>query len=171
MPAFAAVPENPKAAKLYAEALKSLRLFDALAARNLLKKALVVDPNDPLIRAALADTLSILGYDLKAQDEARRAFELSGNLPREQQLLIEALDAELSNDWDRAMKMYHALLVFYPKNFEISLRMALSLTHSGKAHRALELLEGLRKLPPPASEDPRIDLAEALAADALRISC
>ena len=166
-PAFSSVPNDPRAATMYAEALNSLKLFDALAARNLLHKALTIDPNDPLLNAALADTLSILGYDGKAQEASKRAFDLSVNLPREEQLLIEGLFHELSNDWEKAMTLYHSLRVFFPTNVEIGLRQALAQTHAGRGKLALATLEAMRKLPAPANEDARIDLAEALAGDAL----
>lgn len=166
-PAFSSIPNNPKAASMYADALNSLRLFDALAARNLLHKALTIDTNDPLLHSGLADTLSILGYDEKAREEAKRAFELCGSLPREEQLLIEGLYHELSNDWDKAMSLYHSLRVFFPTNLEIGLRLAMAQAHAGRGKLAQATLEAMRKLPPPACDDPRIDMSEALAADSL----
>ena len=166
-PAFSSTPGNPKAAALYAEALNSLRLFDALAARNVLHKALGMDAEDPLLHSALADTLSILGYDEKAREEAKRAHELSGKLPREEQILIEGLYHELSNDWEKAMTLYHSLRVFFPTNLEIGLRLAMAQAHAGHPKRAQATLEAMRKLPAPVSDDPRIDMAEALAADSL----
>ena len=62
-----AVPSNPEAERLYAEGLARLRAFDALAARSRLEKAIAADPNHALSYAALAESLSILGYDLAAQ--------------------------------------------------------------------------------------------------------
>ena len=166
-PAFSSVPNDTRAATMYAEALNSLRLFDALAARNLLHKALTIDAQDPLLHAALADTLSILGYDEKAHEAAKRAFELCSGLPREEQLLIEGLYHELSNDWEKAMSLYHSLRVFFPTNVEIGLRLAMAQSHAGKGKQAQATLEAMRRLPSPVNEDPRIDMAEALAADAL----
>ena len=166
-PAFTSVPSNPKVAELYSQAINSLRIFDALAARNLLHKALTVDVNDPLVHSALADTLSILGYDEKAKDEARRAYELCKVLPREEQMLIEGLYHELSNDWDKAMGLYHSLRVFFPTNLEVGLRLAMAQGHAGRGKQSLATLEAMRKLHPPLCDDPRIDLAEAIASNAL----
>ncbi|HSP07781.1 MAG TPA: tetratricopeptide repeat protein [Acidobacteriota bacterium] len=166
-PAFSSTPSDPRAASMYAEALNSLKLFDALAARNLLHKAMGIDPNDPLLHSALAETLSILGYDEKAREEAKHAFDLCGHLAREEQILIEGLFHELSNDWEKAMTLYHSLRVFFPTNLEIGLRLAMAQTHAGHGKKAQVTLTAMQKLPPPVNEDPRIDMTEALAADSL----
>ena len=76
----AAVAGNPEAAKLYFQGLAKLRQFEALAAREILQKATKADPNYPLAHLGLAAAWSALGYDPKATDEARTAFDLSANL-------------------------------------------------------------------------------------------
>ncbi len=166
-PAFSAHPANPKAAKFYAEALESLRIMDAFAARSSLHKAVASDPGDPLIHAALADALSILGHTDKAREEARIAFGQSAKLPREMNLMIEGMYREFSHDWDKAIQIYRSLLVFYPNNFGCAFRLANVLTQSGRAREALNVLEGMRQLGNEHSEDPRIDFADAVASDAL----
>src|SRR5260370_5681834 len=86
------LPSNLEAARLYAEGLQKLRLFDALAARDLLEKAVALDPGHAPTRSALAQAWATLGYDDKAKEQARRALELSpkgsGKLSREDRLLI-----------------------------------------------------------------------------------
>src|SRR5207248_6555509 len=71
------VPANPDAARLYAEGLAKLQVFDALAARNLLEKAIAADPSHALSHSALAQSWSALGYDAKAQQEAKNALDRS----------------------------------------------------------------------------------------------
>jgi eukaryotic-like serine/threonine-protein kinase len=87
----ASLPAGPEAARWYAEGLAKLRSFDILSARDLLEKASAADPKHPLVRAALATAWSSLGYDGKAGEEARKAFDLSGNLPREERLSVEEI--------------------------------------------------------------------------------
>ncbi|HSE41722.1 MAG TPA: tetratricopeptide repeat protein [Acidobacteriota bacterium] len=166
-PAFSATPSDPKAAKHYAEALESLRIMDAFAARNLLHKAVAIDPADPLIHAALAETLAILGHTEKAREEAKIAYGQSANLPREMNLLIEGMYREFSNDWDKAIQIYRSLLVFYPDHFACSFRLAMVLTQSGRGQEAQTVLDALKRSGGEDAEDPRIDFAEALAADSL----
>ena len=59
------------------------------------------------------------------------------------------------------------LFNFSPDNLEYGLRLAGTQTRAGKGNDALATIEGLRKLPAPLHEDPRIDLAEAAAAASL----
>jgi len=54
----ASTPSTLAATQLYAQGLEKLRVFDALGARDLLQKALALDPNYPLAHAALADAWS-----------------------------------------------------------------------------------------------------------------
>src|SRR5262249_13055541 len=76
----ASLPSNPDATRFYAEGLARMRGFDALGARDLLQKAIVSEPDFALGHSALADAWVALGYDAKGQEEARRAYDLSGKL-------------------------------------------------------------------------------------------
>lgn len=157
-------PSSPGAARLYAEGLARLRLFDALAARDLLKKAVAAEPGYPLTHAALADAWATLGYDEDAKEEARKASELSERLSREDRLAVEGGYREATGEWEKAIEIYRTLWGFFPDNLEYGLRLARAQTSGGKGREAMRTLESLRKLPPPASGDPRIDLGEAEAA-------
>lgn len=163
----AALPSDPEAARLYAEGLKKLRVFDAVAARDLLRKAVTADPNHALAHSALAEAWSDLGYDTKAREEAKKAFDLSSQLSREDQLLVEGRYRELNTEWDKAIKVYASLWEVYPDNLDYGLRLADLQTSAGKGQDALATIEELRKMPAPSRDDPRIDLAEATAAKSL----
>src|SRR5260370_8043427 len=76
-----ALPSKSEAAKLYSEGLTRLRVFDALAARDLLRKAVATEPDFALSHAALAQAWAQLGYDENAKAEAKKQFDLSPNLP------------------------------------------------------------------------------------------
>src|SRR6202023_2265212 len=83
----ASLPSNRDAARLYSEGLARLRVFDALEARDLLQRAIAADPKYSLAHSALAEAWSRMGYDKKAQQEARQAYELAANLSREDKLV------------------------------------------------------------------------------------
>jgi hypothetical protein len=68
---------NSEAARLYAEGLAKLRVFEALAARDLLVKAVAAEPGYRLAHSALAAAWSALGYDGKDKEESTLAFNLS----------------------------------------------------------------------------------------------
>jgi len=158
--ARAAFPVDPQATRLYAEGLAALRVFDAVAARSLLEKAAVLDPKHPQTHAALAAAWSALGYDTKASTEARRAFELSTGLPREERLSIQGRHLEAEKKWDDAVEAYRTLWGYFSDNVEYGLRLAAVQIRAGRPADALATVAALRALPAPSSEDPRIDLAE-----------
>ena len=163
----AALPSNLRAARLYSEGLDKLRVFDALAARALLEKAVADDPNHALAHSALAEAWSALGYDTKSVDEAKRAMDFSTNLSREQRLWVEGRYRQAAKEWDKAIGIYQTLFNFFPDNLEYGLRLAATQTSAGKGKDALATSEMLHKLPSPLGDDPRIDLAEADAAGSL----
>lgn len=157
----ASYPESPEAARLYAQGLARLQLFDAIHGRDLLEKAVVADPRYPQAHAALGQAWSALGYEGRAEYEAQTAFQLSGNLSREDRLRVEGMYREIKQEWGVAQQIYQTLFDFFPDNLEYGLRLAQVETNSGKFHEAMTTLNALRKLPPPDGDDPRIDLMES----------
>lgn len=84
------LPKDPEAARLYAEGLAKVRFFDAQGALPLLQNAVAKEPAFPLAHTALSSAYEVLGYDAKASEEAKKAVDLSGGLPREERLFVEA---------------------------------------------------------------------------------
>lgn len=161
-----ALPSQPQAARLYWEGLARLRVFDALTARDLFSKAVAADPNFALAHSELANAWTQLGYASNARTEAKKAFDLSGNLPREQRLLIEARYREASGDWAKATEIYRALFEFFPDNLDYGLALAADQVNAGNAREAAGTVAALRTLPLSLSDDPRIDLASDRASEA-----
>lgn len=159
------LPRNPEAARMYAEGLAKLRLFDALAARNLLEKAVALEPSSALGHSALASAWSVLGYDAQAKAEAAKAFDLCANLPRAERLLIEGRYREASRDCEGAIEIYRALVEFFPDNLDYGLALAGAQVRGGRGKDALATAATLKSLPSPLRDDPRIDFAAANAAE------
>ncbi|HSK81348.1 MAG TPA: tetratricopeptide repeat protein [Thermoanaerobaculia bacterium] len=157
-------PANPEATRLYAEGLARLRTFDFRTALETLEKAAEADPGSAIIRSAISQAWSGLGYDVRAAEEAEKAVRLAASLPKEERLAIEARYREAKKQWDEASEIYQSLWTFYPDNLEYGLRLAHTQTVGGFTKKSLETIAVLRRLPPPAGNDPRIDLAEALNA-------
>jgi tetratricopeptide (TPR) repeat protein/tRNA A-37 threonylcarbamoyl transferase component Bud32/TolB-like protein len=162
----AALPSSPEAARLYSEGLNKLRLFDPVGARDLLLRAVAADPDSALAHSSLSAAWSALGYDGKASEEAKTAYDLAADLPQEERLLIEGRYLETVQDWSRAAEIYWNLWSLFPDNLDYGLRLAAAQTAAGKVDEALATATALRGLPPPSNEDTRIDLAEAMAAGA-----
>jgi tetratricopeptide (TPR) repeat protein len=163
----ASLPAHPQAARLYAEGLGRLRLLDAPAARTLLEKAVALEPGFAPAHTALSSAWEALGHDAQARAHAARAFDLSADLPQRERLLAEARFREAGREWDAAIAAYRSLAALEPDEVEHGLRLSGAQTAAGRSQDALATVEAVRRLAPPASEDPRIDLAEALAAAAL----
>jgi eukaryotic-like serine/threonine-protein kinase len=162
----ASLPSNRETARLYSEGLARLRVLDALEARDLLQQAVAADPQFSLAHSALAEAWSRLGYDKKAQQEARQAYELSANLSREERLVVEGRYRDIDHEYEKAIQVYRTLFTLFPDNLDYGLKLAAVQVRGGKGHDALATVESLRKTARPASEDPRIELAEAAAWDA-----
>ena len=159
----ASLPANPEAARRYAQGLDRLRVFDALAARDLLQDAVAADPKFPLAHSALAEAWSRLGYEKKAQQEARHGYELAAMLSREEKLLVEGRYRQIGHENDKAIEVYRSLFTLFPDNLDYGLKLAAAQSLGNKGRDALATVESLRKLAAPASADPRIDLAEKSA--------
>ncbi len=164
---IASIPANPDAARPYSEGLKKLHSFDTLAAIPLLEQAIKVAPKYPLIHADLAGAWAELGHDAQAQEEAKKAFDLSRNLSPDKQSLIEGRYREATHEWDKAVAIYRALWIRFPEQPEFGFRLAAAQTAAGKGNDALATLDGLRKLQSPQSPDPRIEIQAAEAYDTL----
>ena len=157
----ASLPSNPEAQRLYSEGLAKLRVVDVQAAHELLEQAVSADPSYALGHSALADAWAAMGYDQKAQEESKKARNLSSGLSHEERLWIEGRDWELNRKWDKAVDIYRSLFEFFPDNIEYGLRLAAAQRQARTVDEALSTLRALRSLPSPNRDDPRIDLEQA----------
>ncbi len=165
--ANAAAPSKPEALQRYAEGLAKLRAFDLLEARDQLQKAVALEPDYALAHAALANAWQLLGYDKNAEEEAKKAVDLSAGLSQADRRAIEARYREIAAEWDKAAKIYGSLWDFYNDEPKFALEEAHAQAEAGRATEALTTLDSLRKADSRAQDDPRIDYEEALAADKL----
>ena len=165
---LASMPVSPEGARFYALGITKLRDFDARAARDLLQQAVAADPKFPLAHAALASAWSQLGYEQKRKEEAKRALDFSANLPRVEKLQVEGDYYESLPDHEKAASTYSALFELFPDNVDYGLQLAYAENAANHKTQGLETVARLRRIPPPASDDPRIDLAEARVLPATR---
>jgi tRNA A-37 threonylcarbamoyl transferase component Bud32/TolB-like protein len=155
----ASLPSSPEAARLYAEGLAKLRVFDEVSARDLLERAVGAEPGHALAHSALAAAWSGLGYDARALSESKKAFELSNDLSRETRLLVEGRYRAMNNEWAKAVEIYRSLYTFFPDNLDYGLQLARAQSRSGKPAEALATIAALEKAFPDAGA--RVALAEA----------
>ena len=158
--ARAALPSNEQAIRFYVDGKQRLWAFDSSLARDLLKKAIAADPAFPLSHAALSEAWQRLGYQLKARSEAERARALSNQLGPEERMQIDAQFYSAEANRQKAIEAYKALFTRFPDDLNYGLSLADEQRHVS-ADDALRTLTALRRLPPSASKDPRIDLLES----------
>lgn len=159
--AFAGLPEDAEAARLYSEALELLRGSDPAEARIRLEQAVRREPTNALLHSALSSAWEAEGYRSRAAQSAQRAFELSTQLPQEDRLVVEGHFRELEGDWTAAAEIYTRLWEFFPDDLDYGLRLVAAQNNARRPDLAVASIDRLRGLPVPLSEDPRIDLAEA----------
>ncbi len=152
-----------EASRLHAEGIARLRLFDARGAEPFLRKAAERAPDDPLLHTDHAEALWRLGRDPEARAAARAAFERLEGLPREERLAAEGKLHEVLGETKEAIEALRALRRLYPDDLEYGLQLAAVQAESGDAKGSLATVAELRKLPAPAGDDVRLDLAEARA--------
>lgn len=158
-----AVPRDPRAAKLYSEALDHLHRAEPLPARDRLVEAARMTPDNALVQLALSTAWQGLGYEAQAREAASRAFELSRDLDREERLTIEGRYRETLGDWTAAAAAYEALWDYRPDNLEYGLRLAAAQLAAFRGPDALATVVEMRQLPSPLGDDLRIDLTESRA--------
>ncbi len=151
---------------LYYEGLRLLRRFEAQAAREVLERSLVDEPGQPLALAALSEAWSALGHGERAAELARRAYERSGTLPREQRLWLEAQSLTLARRWEAAAEVYRTLWQGSPATLEYGLHLARAQVQAPRPAEAEQTVADIRRRGGPGYEDPRLDLVEARAARA-----
>jgi serine/threonine protein kinase/tetratricopeptide (TPR) repeat protein/TolB-like protein len=163
--ARAAFPANLEATRLYAEGLARLRELDAVRAQELLDQAVALEPGNPMIHTALAASWTALGYDQRAMASAQRAFDVSKGLGREARLNVEGNLHIAKKDWPKAIEVYRTLSGFFADNVEYALRLAEVQSSGGRHKDALATIESAR--PKLTQPDPRLDVAESVAASSL----
>ena len=113
-PAGLSPGESRRGAAIRRGAGQAAVVQDAQAAGSLFDRAVAADPKHALTHSGLAATWSQLGYDERAKNSARRAFELSANLTREDRLLVEGRYHQAMNQHLDAVKTYQTLYGFFP---------------------------------------------------------
>jgi tetratricopeptide (TPR) repeat protein len=159
--------KNTRAIQLYSDGLQKLRAYDLPAARDLLEKAVQADPEFAKAHAALATSWSELGYDSKAIDEAKKAFDLSTNLPLKERFIAEATYRQMNSEWDRAIEIFRDLRNYYKDETDYAFALAKVQTDAQRGNEAIATLADFRNANNDAAGDPRLDYLEAVANESL----
>jgi serine/threonine protein kinase/tetratricopeptide (TPR) repeat protein len=116
---FKPTSTSVQALREYNEGLQFLRQGNNLEAQKSLLAATNDDPQFAEAYSRLAESYSALGYDNEAEQSARRAVELSQNLPLAQRYFIEASRARIAKDNQKAIAAYQNLEKSFPDNLDV----------------------------------------------------
>jgi eukaryotic-like serine/threonine-protein kinase len=163
----ASLSSNAEALKNFSEARGKIRNFDIRGATILLQKAIVADSEFAQAHSLLSEAWAELGFETKAQQEAKTALDLSTKLSADARGLIKARYYETTRDWDNAIQQYASLWTLYPDDPEYGLLLAKAQIAGGKSQAALTTLEQVRRKTLPVGLAARVHLAAADAQDAL----
>ncbi len=127
---------SPAALRDYSQGLQFLRDGKNLDAVKAFQSATTDDPEFALAYSRLADADSDLGYDGAAEQAARKAVDLSTQLPSAEKYLIEATQARIIKDTKRAIQAYENLARSMPENTDVEAALASLYTETGNYNAA-----------------------------------
>ncbi|MDE3135502.1 MAG: tetratricopeptide repeat protein, partial [Acidobacteriota bacterium] len=126
------------------------------------QSATTADPNFALAYSQMAQTYQQLGQDQKAQQYSGQAVDLSSNLPATEKYLIAAADAQILNNYDRAVSAYAQLSKLLPDDSQVQFNLGELYEDHGNLDEALKHYQQV------LAADPK-DLAGLLAVGRVQI--
>src|SRR5207249_9735800 len=109
-----------------------------LDAQKQFEAATKEDPAFALAFSKLAQSYSSLGYDAEAEQAAKKAVDLSQNLPEAEKYLIAAIRAQTVKNFPEAIKAYENLAKASPGNADVQSTLASLYEDSGDFAKAGE---------------------------------
>ena len=132
--------QSLQALRYYSEGMEQVRQGKNLEARKRFMAAMEADPQFALACAKLAQVNANLGYDNEATQLARKAVELSENLPAYEKFLIAAIGAQVANDATKAVESYENLAKLLPDDLDIQFALAGAYESAGAYDKARQSL-------------------------------
>jgi eukaryotic-like serine/threonine-protein kinase len=108
----------------YENGLVLERAGDNLKAAEQFKAATEADTNFALAFERLAETYESMGQDDLAQSASRTAVELGATLPAAERYLIDANNAEINNNPQKAIQAYQLLAAANPSDTDVQFALA-----------------------------------------------
>jgi tetratricopeptide (TPR) repeat protein len=107
-----------------------------LDARKQFEAATKADPSFALAFSKLAQTYSSLGYDSEAEQSAKKAVQLSQDLPEAEKYLISAIRSQVTKNYPEAINAYETLAKASPDNSDVQSALASLYQDSGDLVKA-----------------------------------
>ena len=114
-----------------------------LEAQKEFEAATKEDPSFALAFSRLAQTYSSLGYDSEAERSAKKAVDLSQDLPEAEKYLISAIRSQATKNYPEAIKAYETLAKASPGNSDVQSTLAGLYQESGDLVKARDYYQRL----------------------------
>jgi eukaryotic-like serine/threonine-protein kinase len=114
-----------------------------LEAQKQFEAATKEDPAFALAFSRLAQSYSSLGYDSDAEQSAKKAVQLSQDLPAAEKYLISAIELQVVKNYPDAIKAYQNLAKVSPDNSDVQSALASLYQDSGDLVKAREYYQKL----------------------------
>ncbi|HKA37558.1 MAG TPA: tetratricopeptide repeat protein [Thermoanaerobaculia bacterium] len=134
--AFKPSTRSLEALRSYNEGLQLSRQGKASDAVKKFQASVQSDPEFALAYSKLGQTYGALGYDTEAEQNSRKAVELSERLPAQEKYRIAATHARIVNDTAKAVEAYVNLAKVSPDDPEVNFELASLYESSGSFDQA-----------------------------------
>ncbi|MGA8150553.1 MAG: tetratricopeptide repeat protein [Terriglobales bacterium] len=132
----------------FSQGVQLLRDGKNLDAVKMFQSATQEDPQFALAYSRLAESDSALGYDAQAEQNSRKALDLSLQLPLAEKYLIEANHAHIMKDNPKAIAAYENLAKTFPDNTDVEYALGSLYADNGDFDKARAEFEGLLNVDP-----------------------
>jgi serine/threonine protein kinase/tetratricopeptide (TPR) repeat protein len=140
------------ALRYYNEGVQLLRRGRDLEAQKQLQASIQQDPEFALAYSRLAQADANLGYDNQAEEAARKAVDLSENLPPQERYRIVASHARIMKDYPRAIEAYENLAKASPGDTDVQFTLGSLYEETGAFQKAREHYAAVLKADPQSVE-------------------
>ena len=136
------------ALRAYGEGLQLQRQGQNLEAVKSFEASTKEDPEFALAYSQLARAYQDLGQDNEAEQNSRKAVELSAKLPDVERFLIAARNDEILNNYPKAIEAYQSIVKVAPDNSDVLFDLGRLQESSGAFDQARETFANVLKLDP-----------------------
>jgi tetratricopeptide (TPR) repeat protein len=136
--AFAPSSKSPEALRNYSDGLELSRQGNYLEATKKFEAATSADPNFALAYTRLGQAYASLGHDKQAEQWSSKAADLSNDLPPAERYMIQAFNAKIGNNYDKAVEAYNDLVKLMPNDPQVQFEMGLLYESHGTFDQAHE---------------------------------
>jgi len=145
---FQPTSQSAAAIRDFSQGTQLVREGKNLDAVKVLQAATQEDPQFALAYSRLAEADADLGYDAEAEQNSRKAMELSSQLPLGEKYFIEANHDYIEKDYKKAIEGYENLAKTFPDNIDVEYALGSLYADNGDFDKAIAEFTSVLKSDP-----------------------